>query len=1054
MHLSTAETPVAALEHMVAELMKCNDPWARHWLVLPGAGRSEWVQRQWARRAGIASRSQIVSLRSLLEQAASPGRDPFSMDRLVLTVAQVLPSFAGQPPLPNKVDGGALHAARLAWAQQLADAIDLGLLTRERALAWQDSPLLARLVQNEAVRGALAGHLGTVEPAQFKLAAQSWADKWQQPSGVPHLWLHLDAGVPAVLLRCLADLLALLPSERVHLSLLCPASLDVAAQGPVLQALGRRARDLAEQAATLFAANRATVAPAVQKSSANRLLDRVQAACHPGVQPVPLADAPRSYSVHGCRSALRELEVCRDRVQQAMAADPKLTWDDFLVLLADPAAQFPLVPPAFHPLPIRGVGLGGSAVSPVASALQRLLKALSGRLGLVDLQGLIDEPLIAQRFGLAEASSQVVEWLQDANFRWGLDARQRAEAQGTNEPRWSADFALRRLGLGAVVETAMRDALVEGSVPLERATGLSIPLLAGLARLTAALAEARDAWKIERTLPDWRTWLTTCCDDFVAHGDDATNEQRTKFLNILLPSLAAAAPEGLLLRNDAFRRLVNAQLAALTQTQGAPGGGITVADLRQHAGTPARVVLVAGLGAETFPRRDEWPAWHPLAKKRETGDLGKRDDDRHALLLALLACSERLVLTYQDGSDEDSKERPPSTPLADLLAIVDEVTLPAAGVAASKFVMIHHGLNGFSPATFGAGTDADSWSFGEGDHAGAVLLAKAHTQPYAGLWSQPLPEAANAEPLTFDDLKSVFVEPCGIFLKRLGLRLPEDGTEFSQSDLLDLDGLQQWGLLDRMLQTKLSGGDLSALHARTEAAGDLPPGRYGEVQWDKLLKELPAGDNEVLTPVTETLNLLVAGRALTLALPAGWYTDGAGSWHFRSASKNRKKHELAMKLGLLCLACAGKTSAAQTWFRGKPGDAMTWQLRSPDRAEALLGGVIQIHALARTIALPFWPDAYQTMLSEAKNGLEQPGAMERVLAAGRVSWAGDDASRTGVPAESSQRATRICFRGVADPFGTELSVETSALPAPRSPLAWRLFQYCSAFEGAFAGAKS
>ena len=986
MHVATAETPVAALEHLLEGLARCKDPWARHWLVVPGAGRSEWLQRQWAKRAGIASRSEVISLRALLEQAASPKREPFSLDRLVLTVAQVLPSFAGEAPLPDVIADGVLGAARLAWAQQLASALDGGLLARTDAQGGQLTPLLARLVQHQAVREALSGHLGALDAALFQSAAQAWAEKWQGSGGVPHLWIHLDSGLPAVLLRRLTELLTLLPADRVHLSLLLPAGIaaDAATQGPLLHALGRRVDDLSHQAATAFVANGATVAALSSPSPTSGLLGLIQSACRAAPQPASFEGVSRSFTVHGCRSALRELEVCRDRIQQAMAADSTLTWDDFLVLLGDPATQFPLVPAAFQPLPIRAVGLGGNAVSLVASALERLLTALPGRLGLVDFQGLIEEPLIAQRFGLAEDTTQVVQWLQDANFRWGLDASQRAAAQGGGENRWSAEFALRRLGIGAVVETALRDALVDATVPLERATGLAIPSLAGVARLTAALARARAAWEVARTLPDWCDWLSGCCDEFLAPGAEATIKQRTKFLNLLLPALKTAAPEGLLMQNDAFRRLVNAQLATLTDAPGAAGGGVTVADLRHYGGTPARFVLVAGLGAETFPRRDEWPAWHPLSTQREPGDPSQRDDDRHALLLAILACSQRLVLTYQDGSDEDSKERPPSTPLADLLAVVEQVALPPGGVTSAGAVLLHHGLNGFSPANFGPDTTADVWSFGEGDHAGAVVLSKPHERPYAGLWAQPLPEVAQSGPLTFADLKALFVEPCGIFLARLGLRLPEEGTELSQLDVLKVGGLEAWGLADRMLQTVLTGGDVDALRRGAEAAGELPRGRYGERIWNDLCSEIPAAPDETLEPLTETLQLQIAGRALTVTLPAGWYRAADGAVHFRSASKPGTKHQLAVKLTLLCLAHAGRATQATVRFRTQ--------------------------ANATVIDAP--------------------------------------------PPASSQRATRICFRGLEDPFGAAQSIETDLLPDAAMPLAWRLFGFVSAFERAFVRAES
>src|SRR5664280_1411132 len=128
MPIILAESTAPLLERLAQDLAACRDVWARHWLVLPGSGRSEWLQRRWARIAGIAAHSQIVSLRSVIEQAASPEAEPFSRDRLVLAAAQALPSLAERMPLPKNADCTVVDARVLAWSQQVADAIDMGLL--------------------------------------------------------------------------------------------------------------------------------------------------------------------------------------------------------------------------------------------------------------------------------------------------------------------------------------------------------------------------------------------------------------------------------------------------------------------------------------------------------------------------------------------------------------------------------------------------------------------------------------------------------------------------------------------------------------------------------------------------------------------------------------------------------------------------------------------------------------------------------------------------------------------------------------------------------------
>ena len=82
MPIILGDNTAVLLETMATALAASRDPWARHWLVVPGHGRSEWLQRRWARLTGVAAHSQLVSLRSLLEQTAAPQGEPFLRVRL------------------------------------------------------------------------------------------------------------------------------------------------------------------------------------------------------------------------------------------------------------------------------------------------------------------------------------------------------------------------------------------------------------------------------------------------------------------------------------------------------------------------------------------------------------------------------------------------------------------------------------------------------------------------------------------------------------------------------------------------------------------------------------------------------------------------------------------------------------------------------------------------------------------------------------------------------------------------------------------------------------
>jgi exonuclease V gamma subunit len=1053
MPLILAETTAALLERMAGDLAACRDPWARHWLVLPGSGRSEWLQRRWARLSGIASHSQIVSLRSLIEQAASPEGEPFSRERLVLAVAQALPALANRMPLPVGAGCAAVDGRVLAWAEQVADAIDLGLLCRDGEDRWSVSPFIAPLIATKAVKTALAGHLGLLDRKAFKNAAERWIDQWESRGGVPKLWIELDAGLPQILLRCLEDLVGLLP-DKAHLSLLSPSlgfwgDLRTRRRwtsgedaGPVLTCLGRQAQDLHNQAidCLLSHGSGGEELPAAALSSS--LLGSLKESCRKAAAPEtkrPLAPGDASFTVHSCRSALRELEVCRDRILQAMHEDPALAADDIVLLLADPVEQAPLVSAALAPLPVRVLGLGGAIVSPVATGLVRLLKALGGRLGLSDVQALIEEPLVAERFGFGGDVNDLTEWLEQAHFRWGVDASHRATVQDGKETRWNLAFALRRLGLGAVVKDDDRDGVVDGDgAPLDRASGLSTAALAQLATFANALYEARRQWMASaQPLARWCDVLSELVTAFLGAGNAEVSEQRTQLVDNIIPALVAVAPEKLLVERDAVLRLLEQPLEALTAGHGTVRGGITVAGLLHYAGTPARMVLVAGLGTETFPHREERPGWHPLCASRLLGDPDRRDADRHALLLALLGCGDRMVLTYQGGSDEDGKQRPPSTPLSDLLAAVDAVTIGPGGGEASPHILFEHGLNGFSPAACAEGALPSARSFLPSDYDAAATLIEPKREEYPGLWSQVLAPVETRRPLTLRDLTSLVEEPCRIFVRRLGLHLPEEAEQPSQEDVLGLDPLAAWALRDRLLQIQIAGGseDVNAHRPRAERAGDLPRGLYGHDAWQEAVDQLPKITQTGLVALVESVQVKAGGRVIDGPFPSGFYRSPAGDVVYCSASTRSVEKILTLKIRLACLALAQDVRQVETWFK-KYKTPKIVLAPARQQAEQLLARLCQLHDLGERLPLPFWPKAYEKMCEACGKGLPP----ERILSDGCCAWADGGYGDTAPPA-SSLPATRACFRGLGDPFTWKPDVEIDWLPDPAAPLAWRIFRF-------------
>ena len=1144
--LHLAETHPALLDEIARQLAEVREVRARHWLVFPRKGLREAALHRWARASGIASHSQEVELKELLEQASGGGGARFDVERLRWTVAAALPDLRSDArfPLPGDASLDPLDTTVLASATQLSRVIHETLQCRFGDRIWPEGSFLEALVRHPEVAGLLRTHPGLQSDGDFKTSARAWMESWRSKGGVPHLWILVDAGLPSGLFRRLQHLLQVLQEQapdRAHLFAMAPSrdfwadlpiksgalrrssGADLASPDPggLLWAFGRCSQDLQRQLAdTLMAVGDGGI-DLESTEPPDSLLGRLQASCRSAARlapeaRVPLAAHDASLSVHAAHTPLRELEVCRDRILQALHELKDLRHEEVLVLLANPREQAPWIEAAFDTgsevrLPFRWVGGGGGALSPFAASVVQLLESLQGRLTLKEVQELLENPLIADRFDLDESEGDgptLVDWLQDAGFRWGLDPEHRRQYQDIPESRWNLWWALRRIGFGALVSEDRRDAVLEipgdptPCVPLERASGPGLMRLARLARFARALSEARKTWCSAgpRSITEWNQALAGIVRECLSTRIGTAAAQAAALQSEILEPLGRASIPTLRLEGAAYLRLITEKLTALSGSGGRGTGGITIADLRHHAGVPARVVVVAGLDDGVFPRSEDRPAWHPLALQPATGDPSVRDADRHCLLSALLACGERLILSYRGHSDEDGKDRPPSTALADLLEAVDQALPPratAADPSGRDALVFHHPLNGFSPEAFRADRSANARGQRRCDHVAAAALARREGFPaYPGPWSRSLPAERGWSP-TLAELRTVLDQPQRLFASRLGLQLPEEAETPQGEDLVDPDGLERWALRDRLMTARLEGRDEAALVRVLEVSGSLPRGRIGEALLEKTRDELPE------LPVFDPRDRFTANLRFELEDPdtadglpslrvegsprARWYRRPGEAdvfQFFASRSKDAADYRRRLLFTFDALALAASQADDRAYdpanTQGDPGAAplltahcvgteVHWVLALPSPAEARshLGRLVRLARWARCRALPFWPKTAGVALAKADRVPEPPaGAVAPAAAAGArpagivaeqdpatvletafSHWSSDREENSG-GSDCDLPATRALFRGCDNPF-EEIPEDVPAwLPAPGTPLAWRLMLEIDAWQTA------
>ena len=410
------------------------------------------------------------------------------------------------------------------------------------------------------------------------------------------------------------------------------------------------------------------------------LLDWLQRGVRAAREPKPQV-LPRDSSVriHNCHSAVREVEVLRDAIREALEDSPSLTPEDVLVLCPALDDYAPLIEAVFGgskrstdgQIPYQILGLSPRRERPFVDAWLRLIAALQSRFeASVILDLLACEP-IRRRAGFDESDvERIAEWIADAAIRWGLDSEHRiAEGQPESDLNtWQ--FGLDRLLLGYAMPPGGGQ-LVGDTVALDRVEGLGGNSLGRLATLIDRLADWKRRLESSRSLTDWQSLLGRMSDSLLdAEFDETGLQQIFDALNSVATLANAAGFE-----NEVSISVVAREIERLVED--APGssdfraGGVTFCSLDAARCLPHRVIALLGMNEATFPRRDRALGFDLMARRKQIGDVSSRDSDRQLFLDALLAAEDRFIVAYQGQDVRGKSQRSASIVVEELLDLLD-----------------------------------------------------------------------------------------------------------------------------------------------------------------------------------------------------------------------------------------------------------------------------------------------------------------------------------------------------------------------------------------------
>jgi exodeoxyribonuclease V gamma subunit len=667
--------------------------------------------------------------------------------------------------------------------------------------------------------------------------------------------------------------------------------------------------------------------------------------------------------------------------------------------------------------------------NPVLSVVAELLELAGQRLTASQVLDFADREPVRRRFRFDDNDlGRLQSWVADAGIRWGLDAAHRTPFQLEQVPSGTWRAGLDRVLLG-VTMTEDDHRLFGGVLPLDDVDSGSIDLAGRLAELIARLGQALDALAGPQTLGAWARAIASAADALTrpARREEWQRAQLQRLLDELVLEATSTADSHTRLENSRQRILARGEAPQLELTevadlsssqaqleltevrallaerlQGRPTranfrtGHLTICTLVPMRSVPHRVVGLLGLDDGAFPRKAPRDGDDVMLEQPQVGERDPRSEDRQLLLDALLAASERLIISYTGNDERTNAVQPPAVPVGELLDVID-ATACTAGLPARAQVLVRHPLQPFDPRNFDAGAlvAGETWSFDPVTLDGArALIAPRH--PARPFLTGPLPPLATTM-FELEDLIRFVSHPVRAFLRqRLSVSLSDRSDELQDALSVELDGLERWAVGQRLLDALLAGVPGRAALLAEVARGTLPPGVLGQPVIHEvypIVESIATTAGRLIEagrppgPVDVHLSL-AGGRTLTGTVP-GVSGDTLLSTTY---SRLAPRHRLVAWVRLLALSAhAPETAfAAATIGRGRGADVAIRRIR-PLGPDAQTRGTIAAEQLLALI------DLYQRGMCEPLPIFDKSSAAyaEAIARGANPEAAGDDAWTSG-----------------------------------------------------------
>ena len=735
-----------------------------------------------------------------------------------------------------------------------------------------------------------------------------------------------------------------------------------------------------------------------------------------------ILDDDTSIRIHSCHSPMREMEVLRDNLLDLFQNNPELLPGDILVMTPDIEAYAPYIQAVFdltadepHRIPFYITDQNLRRESEIIPHFLALLELPFSRFYAPHILDLLESQHVRRKFDLNEKEVERIHtWVQGTRIRWGIDQkhRNRLGLPSCSENTWSA--GLDRLLLGYAMPgkevQQFRDIL-----PYDHVEGSDGLILGKLLEFTGLLFSYSEQLDLCQTLEKWHKTLKQMLDSFFLA--DESSEREMQILRDTLKSLADMQAMTQMNENLDIRVVqsyIKHELERSRSNLGFIVGGVTFCAMLPMRSIPFKVIYIAGMNVENYPRQSRPLGFDLMAANPMRGDRSRRNDDRYLFLEAILSAREKLIISYVGSSIQDNTPIPPSVLVSELLDAIEQ-GFDTTGHNILDSVVTNHRLQAFNPDYFNNNSSLFSYSKENCKAARHLISPRKDPSPFiSNHLSEPDDEFRN---LDIHDLCKFFNHPTRyLFNRRLKIRFEQFNNILEEKESFEIKGLDRYTMGEELVKHYMEGRNLLDLMPIMKASGRLPHGSLGECEFKNICSDLSHFMKRTSSCLGDTplksmhVDLELEGYRLTGDVQG--ITD-TRRVQFRYARVKAKDHLSSWILHLILNACIQGSAPRTTVLialnkKNKELVWTAWEFSPVENSRKILKQLLLLYWEGMKRPLLFFPE---TSMEYARQILLKDKSGEYALCRALDVWDGDDYN----PGEGQDDYYQRCYSAV-NPF--------------------------------------